>query len=123
RDHVEGLADLVPAVPGLAGGADVLAGGVPCAALDVPRGTCAHEGVQVADGQVRTAERLPGDELGAAVPGQADECSARGVGCPGPPPGTVDLIWHRGVLLRRARATPRLLARARSAWRPGGRGR
>jgi hypothetical protein len=57
---------------------------VPGAELDVPRGAGACEWLQVADGHVRPAVRLPDDELGAAVAGQADERPARGVGCPGP---------------------------------------
>jgi hypothetical protein len=56
--------------------ADVAAGGVPGAELDVPGGAGAGEWFEVADGHARTAVRLPGGELGAAAVGQADDCAA-----------------------------------------------
>jgi hypothetical protein len=52
RGQAKGLADMVPAVPGFACLPDVLAGGVPGAELDVPRGAGAVERLQVADGQI-----------------------------------------------------------------------
>jgi hypothetical protein len=105
RGHAEGVADLLPAVPGFACLADVVAGGVPGAELDVPRGAGAGERLQVADGHARTVVRLPGDEPGAAITGQADDRAA-GVIADGselfrPLVGAAGWIRHRSVLLHR----------------------
>src|SRR5262249_3508830 len=100
RSQAKRLADLLPVVPGLPGGADVLAGSMPGADLDVPGGTTACEWFQVADGQVGSVEHGAGEELGSAVAGQVDDRPVYGGGCLSPLFGAVGWMRHRGVLLR-----------------------
>jgi hypothetical protein len=75
--QAEGAPDLLPAMPGLAGLADVVAGRAVGGELEVAGGASTGEGLDVADGGFGVAaEHRPGDGLCAEVPGEPERFPA-----------------------------------------------